>query len=263
MGFVRILMILMLFAMFATAGGRAAMGGIGARGAYVQYHAGGHASTPPTPSPDTGTFATAIAEILRSAAGSAAPHRDHTDSTPGGPAREAAPWTTAIATPAPPTPAVLRYVFPVRASRVSYGRYHHDYPATDIFCPVGSEFLAPTSGSVDFVRREDRWSPQTDNPAHRGGIAVAIIGDDGLRYYGSHLSAVAEGIEPGGRVEAGQLLGYTGISGNARGTPPHLHFGISPPTSPDDWQTRRGTIPPYSALRAWERGEMVTPENGG
>jgi murein DD-endopeptidase MepM/ murein hydrolase activator NlpD len=90
-------------------------------------------------------------------------------------------------------------------------------------------------------------------------MSVAIIGDDGWRYYGSHLSGVAEGITPGVRVEAGQLLGWTGKSGNARGTPPHLHYGISRPTTPDDWQTRRGEVPPYEYLRAWQRGEMVTP----
>jgi murein DD-endopeptidase MepM/ murein hydrolase activator NlpD len=154
------------------------------------------------------------------------------------------------------------YIFPVRAAdpaKVSYGEFHHDYPATDIFCPTGSEFVAPTSGVIDFVSPTDLWSPATDNPADRGGLSVALVGDDGWRYYGSHLSQVAEGIVPGVRVEAGQLLGLTGQSGNAASTPPHLHFGISRPTTPDDWQTRRGQIPPYAYLRAWQRGENVTP----
>lgn len=165
-------------------------------------------------------------------------------------------------TPLPPTatPVILTYVFPVRGERIEYGPYHHDYPATDIFCPVGSAFVAPTSGVVDFVSRVDRWDPATNRPEHRGGLAVAIIGDDGWRYYGSHLSAVADGIEPGVRVEAGQVLGYTGNSGNARGTPPHLHFGISRPTTPDDWAVRRGEIPPFAYLQAWERGEPLRPQ---
>ncbi len=151
------------------------------------------------------------------------------------------------------------YIFPVRAEWYEYGRYHHDYPATDIFCPVGSEYLATTSGVVDFVNAVDQWDATTNDPALRGGIMIAIIGDDGWRYYGSHLSVVAEGLEVGDRVVAGQLLGYTGKSGNAQGTPPHIHYGISHPTTPDDWQTRRGQIPPYDYLQAWERGEMVTP----
>jgi murein DD-endopeptidase MepM/ murein hydrolase activator NlpD len=154
---------------------------------------------------------------------------------------------------------VLRYVFPVRATSVEYGPYHHDYPAADIFCPIGSEYVSTTSGVVDFVNRVDRWNPSTNMPEDRGGIMVAFIGDDGWRYYGSHLSGIAEGIEPGVHVTAGQVLGWTGDSGNAQGTPPHLHYGISRPTTPDDWQVRRGEIPPHEYLRAWERGEWVTP----
>jgi len=154
----------------------------------------------------------------------------------------------------------ISYTFPVRASEINYGPYHHDYPAADIFCPVDSEFVAPTSGIVDFVSRSDLWDPSTDDPNYRGGLAVAIIGDDGWRYYGSHLTSVAEGIEPGVRVSTGQLLGHTGKSGDARFTPPHLHFGISHPTTPDDWKTRRGEIAPYKYLQAWSHGQMITPE---
>lgn len=166
---------------------------------------------------------------------------------------------TATPTLTPTAEAPHAYVFPVRAEWMDYGPYHHDYPAADIFCPIGSEFLATTSGVVDFVSPVDQWDPATNHPEHRGGMSVAIIGDDGWRYYGSHLSGVAEGIEPGARVEAGQVLGYTGKSGNARSTPPHLHYGISHPTTPDDWKTRRGEIAPYNYLKAWERGEWVTP----
>jgi peptidoglycan LD-endopeptidase LytH len=174
----------------------------------------------------------------------------------------AAPTSTRQATPrAQPTPSAHQYVFPVRSKgKISYGRYHHDYPAADIFCPVGSEFVAVTDGVVDWVTREDVWVPAVDDGATRGGLSVAIIGDDGVRYYGSHLSAVADGIEPGARVQAGQLLGRTGKSGDARYTDAHLHFGISHPTKPDDWQVRRGEIGPYDYLRAWQRGENVTPK---
>lgn len=156
-------------------------------------------------------------------------------------------------------PAAFRYVFPVRGAAVNYGPDHHDYPATDIFCPTGSEFVAVTDGVVDFVSRVDEWEPATNRPELRGGLSVAIIGDDGWRYYGSHLSGVADGIAAGQRIAAGQVLGWTGSSGNAQSTPPHLHFGISHPTTPDDWAVRRGQIPPYAYLRAWERGEMLTP----
>lgn len=153
------------------------------------------------------------------------------------------------------------YAYPVRpAASTSYGSCHHDYSATDIFAPTGSSFVAVTGGKVDSVERTDRWDPATDNPADRGGISVAIIGQDGVRYYGSHLSAIATGITVGTSVTTGQLLGSTGRSGNARYTEPHLHFGISHPTTPDDWAVRRGEVSPYSYLGAWRNGRLATPD---
>jgi murein DD-endopeptidase MepM/ murein hydrolase activator NlpD len=153
------------------------------------------------------------------------------------------------------------HVFPVQSKgKVSYGRTHHDYPAADIFCPIGSVFVAVTDGMVDYVSNQDVWDPKVNDGATRGGLSVAIIGDDGVRYYGSHLSQIADGIAPGVRVAAGQKLGLTGKSGDARFTDAHLHFGISRPTTPDDWAVRRGEIPPYSYLRAWQRREDATPD---
>jgi murein DD-endopeptidase MepM/ murein hydrolase activator NlpD len=153
-------------------------------------------------------------------------------------------------------------VFPVQpvSAVLHYEPYHHDYPATDIFCPIGSQFIAPTSGIVDYVSTVDRWDPAVDDPATRGGLSVAIIGDDGVRYYGAHLSAVAAGIVPGVRVAAGQLLGHTGKTGDARFVDPHLHFGISHPTYPGDWKVRRGELLPYPYLRAWAAGKQLAPQ---
>lgn len=151
------------------------------------------------------------------------------------------------------------YVFPIADAQVNYGHDHHDYMATDIFCDDGSAFVAVIDGVVEYIEMTDRWDPATDEPAVRSGLAVAILGVDGNRYYGSHLSAIAPGLTVGMSVVAGQLLGYTGHSGNARFTPPHLHFGISRPSFPDDWQVRRGEMNPYEFLRAWEKGEALQP----
>jgi len=154
-----------------------------------------------------------------------------------------------------------RYVFPVQpAGSARFTSEHHDYPATDIFAPAGSLFVAPTAGVIEFISREDAWHPQVDDPATRGGLAISLVGDDGVRYYGSHLSEVAEGLAVGARVQAGQALGRVGRSGNARGTPAHLHFGISHRTFPEDWLTRRGEVSPYPYLKAWLQGEMRTPQ---
>lgn len=158
------------------------------------------------------------------------------------------------------TAAARRYVFPVQpSSAAGFAEGGHPYPATDIFAPAGSRFVAVIDGVVDFVSYEDRWDPAAPDMAAAGGLCVAIIGEDGVRYYGSHLQAVAEGIRPGVRVEAGGLLGYVGSSGNAAGTSPHLHFGISRPTYPEDWQVRRGEVDPFPFLTAWRSGHAVTP----
>lgn len=154
------------------------------------------------------------------------------------------------------------YVFPVKPERsVDYaeGSAAHGYPAIDIFAPVGWEYVAATDGTVEYVSYKDLWDPARDDPGARGGIAIAIIGDDGLRYYGSHLSKIADGIETGQHVTAGQSLGYIGESGNAQGTVSHLHFGISRPTYPEDWKIRRGEIDPFPYLNAWAAGINITP----
>jgi murein DD-endopeptidase MepM/ murein hydrolase activator NlpD len=149
------------------------------------------------------------------------------------------------------------HAFPVQARTISYTRYHHDYPAADILCPPGSAFVSPTGGVVDFVSVRDEWNPKNDRPELRGGLSVAILGDDGWRYYGSHLQSVADGIRVGTRVKRGQLLGRTGSSGNARGTSPHLHFGISRPTTPLDWKVRRGEVPPFKYLKLWAAAQRA------
>jgi peptidoglycan LD-endopeptidase LytH len=161
-----------------------------------------------------------------------------------------------------PTFQFFVYFFPVQPSEVcdySEGTQGHGYPATDIFCPTGTEFVAVTDGLVDFVSTEDRWDPDIDDPGTRGGLAVAIIGDDGIRYYGSHLSEVEPGVAVGAGVSGGQLLGKVGSTGDARGRDPHLHFGISRPTYPEDWHTRRGEVDPFSYLEAWEIKIFITP----
>lgn len=183
--------------------------------------------------------------------------------TASAPATTVAPVASTVTSTSAPTTTttlVLEHHFPIEpVSVVDYGPGHHDYPATDMFCPPGSTFVAVTSGTVDFVSDTDLWDPATDDPVVRGGLSVAIVGDDGVRYYGSHLSSVAPGITAGVRVEAGDVLGATGNSGNARFTDPHLHFGVSHPTTADDWAVRRGEVDTYPLLQAWERGENVTP----
>lgn len=153
-------------------------------------------------------------------------------------------------------------VFPIEASKecaVKFARFHHDYPATDILTKKGCAFLAPIDGVVDEVSRKDRWSGKSNRGADRGGLFVSIIGVDGVRYYGSHLMEVADGIDSGIEVTAGQILGRVGTTGSARGTAPHLHFGLSWPTAKGDWKIRRGALLPYKYLQSWQKGGNLSP----
>jgi murein DD-endopeptidase MepM/ murein hydrolase activator NlpD len=161
------------------------------------------------------------------------------------------------------TPAVAApvHVFPVAGCKVNYARAHHDYPATDILAKQGCKFVSPIDGVVDEVNRTDVWSGKTNLGPERGGLSVSIIGTDGVRYYGSHLRTIVKSIEPGVSVKAGQILGTIGSTGSARGTSPHLHFGISwpTPTQANVWWVRRGAVLPWKYLDAWNAGKDLSP----
>jgi murein DD-endopeptidase MepM/ murein hydrolase activator NlpD len=158
------------------------------------------------------------------------------------------------------------YTFPIAGCTVKYGKYHHDYPATDIDAKKGCAFVAPIAGVIDEVNTVDKWSGKTNKGADRGGLSISIIGDDGNRYYGSHLSKIEANIVPGYKVVTGEKLGEIGTSGSARGTKPHLHFGISYPTDKGAWWIRRGVglekgkTSPWKYLQAWQVGKDLKPK---
>ena len=158
------------------------------------------------------------------------------------------------------------YTFPIAGCTVKYGKYHHDYPATDIDAKKGCAFVAPIAGVVDEVNTVDKWSGKTNKGAERGGLSISIIGDDGNRYYGSHLSKIEANIVPGYKVATGEKLGEIGTSGSAKGTKPHLHFGISYPTDKGVWWIRRGVglekgkTSPWKYLQAWQVGKDLKPK---
>ena len=158
------------------------------------------------------------------------------------------------------------YTFPIAGCSVKYGKYHHDYPATDIDAKKGCAFVAPITGVIDEVNTVDKWSGKTNKGADRGGLSVSVIGDDGNRYYGSHLSKIEANIVPGYKVATGEKLGEIGSSGSAKGTKPHLHFGISYPTDKGVWWIRRGVglekgkTSPWKYLQAWQVGKDLKPK---
>ena len=91
----------------------------------------------------------------------------------------------------------------------SGGRFHE---GNDIFAPRGTEVRAPVSGTLKPVS------------GTIGGLQFYLDGDDGVTYFGSHLDAFGRS----GKVAAGEVIGYVGDSGNARGGPTHLHFEVMP-----------------------------------
>lgn len=183
------------------------------------------------------------------------------------PTPEDVPPARGTALLAPPEPAPLpplagRVVagtraFPV-AGATDYARDHHDYPATDVFADCGTPVLAVAAGEVVETSTTDLWDRATNVGADRGGLSVTVLGDDGVRYYGSHLATVE--VQPGTWVRAGQVLGTVGETGSAAGTGCHLHLGLSPGRcGPGDWFTRRGVVSPYPYLEAWRTGQDADP----
>jgi murein DD-endopeptidase MepM/ murein hydrolase activator NlpD len=156
-----------------------------------------------------------------------------------------------------PTHTAARYVFPIRGCTVSYGHSHHDYPATDMFAAKGCAIVATTSGRIDEVSTKDVWNSSTNRGSERGGISYSLVGDDGVRYYGSHLSALY--VRAGQRVTAGQLIGRVGNSGDARGGATHQHYGLSWPTRSGVWWVRRGEVYPWPYLDSWRAGGQKSP----
>ena len=164
------------------------------------------------------------------------------------------PVQVADTVPAPSTP----YRLPVDPDLgPGWNPTHHDYPATDVFLGCGADVFSPVRGTVSHVRRVDAWDPSVDDPATRGGRSVAVVGDDGVRYYFAHFASIEPGIEVGDRVVDGRRLGAIGASGRASGC--HLHVGISPPCPQEEWSVRRGVVWPYPYLDDWRAGGRRSP----
>lgn len=167
--------------------------------------------------------------------------------------------TSSAAPTKPTTPTELKYAFPVKASNVAFHPTHAKYPATDIFADCGEPVVAATAGVVLEVSRKDAYVKGAPDGPLNGGLSVSILGDDGVRYYGSHLSKIKTEIKAGVRVKSDQRLGDVGHTGNANNVC-HLHFGISPPCAETgDWKVRRGVVWPATFLKSWQAEGNKSP----
>ncbi|MFP7722024.1 M23 family metallopeptidase [Lysobacter sp. A3-1-A15] len=106
-------------------------------------------------------------------------------------------------------------------------REHH---GVDIFADRGVAVTSATRGVVASVRETGL-----------GGRQVWVVGPGNERHYYAHMDDWTPGLAEGDVVGPGDRLGSVGDTGNARGTPPHLHYGI---------YTRAGPVDPLPRLRA-------------
>jgi peptidoglycan LD-endopeptidase LytH len=104
----------------------------------------------------------------------------------------------------------------------------------DVFAPRGTPVRSATDG---FVYRIDDLS--------LGGLTVTIVGGAGRRYFYTHLDAVPADLREGQFVTSDVVIGFVGDSGNAAGTPPHLHLGVY---AGDEWACAWEAIDPLPLL---------------
>ena len=108
----------------------------------------------------------------------------------------------------------------------SGGRKHE---GTDIFAKRGTPVISPTNAVILSI---------SETPI--GGKNIFTLNPGGERYYYAHLDSISNKIGIGDYIESGTTIGTVGTSGNAEGTPPHLHFGI---------YTNGGAINPFGRIK--------------
>jgi len=143
----------------------------------------------------------------------------------------------------PPPSALAMPVQGVDATRIAdtfgapRGR-DRTHAGVDIFAARGTPVRSATRGVVVAVRE-----------GGLGGRQVWVLGPARQRHYYAHLDGWAAGLQVGDVVLAGDALGVVGDTGNARGTPPHLHYGV---------YGADGAIDPLPLLRAGGREASAT-----
>ena len=148
------------------------------------------------------------------------------------------------------------YVFPVYGpvSFVdTFGAFRGDVPGNwhhgdDIFAPLGAPILACSDGIVFSVGWNDI-----------GGNRLWLRDAQGNEFYYAHLSAFSPLARNGVHVKAGEVLGFVGNTGDASGTPTHLHFEIHPASL--IFMGYDGAVDPTTYLLAWQHLQDVRFQN--
>jgi murein DD-endopeptidase MepM/ murein hydrolase activator NlpD len=204
-------------------------------------------------------YAEVAAQAAASDPGLTPPRPPKSKAGPKAKAPEPAPGFPPIRQPPEITPKLTAggYVFPVYgpssfvdtfgAARgdISSGWHHGD----DIFAPLGAPVLAVASGTVFSVG----WNVV-------GGNRLWLRDGQGNLFYYAHLSAFTPLAVNGSKVSAGAVLGFVGNTGDAQGTPYHLHFEIHPVSLLGEGYD--GAVNPTSYLLAWMHLQDVSFEGG-
>ena len=133
-------------------------------------------------------------------------------------------------------PASFADTFGAPRGTISSG-WHH---GQDLFAPLGAPILAVADGTVFSVG----WN-------RVGGWRLWLRDGEGNEFYYAHLSAFSPAAVNGTEVKAGTVLGFVGNTGDAEGTPYHLHFEIHPVGLLHLGYD--GAVNPYPYLVAWKR----------
>jgi predicted chitinase len=163
-------------------------------------------------------------------------------------AAQAAPPAQPAAPAQPPTDNVFPVPLPYEVSfsdswhacRDGCARQHK---GNDLMADEGAPAVAVEAGVIAKV---------DDTDDGNGGLTVWLRGDSGVAYYYAHNAENL--VSEGQRVGRGQMIARVGRTGNARTTPPHIHFQINlcGETSSDE----PCTVNPYPYLRSWAQGAV-------
>jgi murein DD-endopeptidase MepM/ murein hydrolase activator NlpD len=122
------------------------------------------------------------------------------------------------------------------------GGWHH---GEDIFAPEGAPILAIADGTLHQIG----FIPI-------GGYRLWLRDEAGNEFYYAHLSAYSPLAVEGQHVEAGDVIGFVGATGDADGGAPHLHFEIHPSSMLGLGYD--GVVAPYPFLTAWRRAADIS-----
>ncbi|SDR84652.1 Peptidase family M23 [Christiangramia echinicola] len=141
------------------------------------------------------------------------------------------------------------YLFPVsNGKNADIGSYwgdirdggRRDHKGIDIFADRGTPVVAATSGRIRFTGEKGLGGKQVWLRDRKRRQSL---------YY-AHLDSIIPGLN---KVEQGDTLGFVGNSGNARTTPPHLHFGI--------YKSKQGALDPIGFVYLTEDAQDISANN--